>query len=320
MDVARGTFMHRHAIWHNQALAGPDEFLPLRQLGALAPFEVVNSPLSEEAVLGFEYGHSVQRPADLTVWEAQYGDFVNGAQVYVDQYIASGEAKWGQRTALTVLLPHGYEGVGPEHSNAFLSRFLQLCGAGNLRVACPSTAAQWFHLLRRQALDPQRKPLIVMTPKAVLHGDPASYSPLDALLAGRFEPVLDDGEARPEAVRHVVLCSGKLHHELARARSKRPDLAASVALLRLEQLYPFPEAELAAVLARYPRLQRLTWAQEETLNQGAWQFVRDELAALAPARLAWRPVARAITAAGACASQQLHRREQEALIARALAG
>ncbi|MCE4536573.1 2-oxoglutarate dehydrogenase E1 component [Pelomonas sp. P7] len=320
MDVERGTFMHRHAVWHNQALAGPDEFLPLRQLGALAPFEVVNSPLSEEAVLGFEYGHSVQRPADLTVWEAQYGDFVNGAQVYVDQYIASGEEKWGQRSALTVLLPHGYEGVGPEHSNAFLSRFLQLCGAGNLRVACPSTAAQWYHLLRRQALGAERKPLIVMTPKAALHQDAASHSPLDALLQGRFEPVLDDDGTLPDEVRHLVLCSGKLHHELARARAAQPEAAAGVALVRLEQLYPFPQAELAAVLARYPRLARLTWAQEETLNQGAWHFVRDDLAALAPGGLAWRPEARAVTAAGACSSQAVHRREQAALIARALAG
>jgi len=320
MDVERGTFLHRHAVWHNQALAGPDEFMPLRQLGTVARFEVVNSPLSEEGVLGFEYGHSVQRPSGLTVWEAQYGDFVNGAQVFVDQYIASGEEKWGQRSALAVLLPHGYEGVGPEHSNAGLSRFLQLCGAGNMRVAYPSTAAQWFHLLRRQALDAERKPLIAMTPKAALHQDLDSHSPLDALLNGAFEPVLDDAQARPGEVRHIVLCSGKLHHELARARAALPDAAGRVALVRLEQLYPFPRSELSAVLARYPGLTSLVWAQEETLNQGAWHFVRDELAELAPAGPAWRPVARAVTAAGATSSAQVHRREQAELIARALAG
>ncbi|HEY8876539.1 MAG TPA: 2-oxoglutarate dehydrogenase E1 component, partial [Roseateles sp.] len=320
MDVARGTFMHRQAVWHNQALSGPDEFVPLRQLATAAHFEVVNSPLSEEAVLGFEYGHSVQRPADLTVWEAQYGDFVNGAQVFVDQYIASGEEKWGQRSALAVLLPHGYEGVGPEHSNGFLSRFLQLCGAGNLRVAYPSTAAQWFHLLRRQALDVERKPLIVMTPKSTLYKDADSHSPLAALLEGRFETVLDDPQARPEEVRRLVLCSGKLRHELARARNADPEAARHVALVSLEQLYPFPRAELAAVLARYSKLESLVWAQEETLNQGAWHFVRDDLAELAPGGLCWRPVARAVTAAGACSSQPLHGRQQAELIARVLAG
>jgi 2-oxoglutarate dehydrogenase E1 component len=320
MDVERGTFLHRHAVWHNQALAGPDEFMPLRQLGSVAPFEVVNSPLSEEAVLGFEYGHSVQRLAGLTVWEAQYGDFVNGAQVFVDQYIASGEEKWGQRSALVVLLPHGYEGVGPEHSNGCLSRFLQLCGAGNMRVAYPSTAAQWFHLLRRQALDAERKPLIAMTPKAALHQDLDSHSPLQALLSGGFEPVLDDAQARPDEVRRIVLCSGKLHHELARARAALPDAAGRVALIRLEQLYPFPRAELSAVLARYRGLTSLVWAQEETLNQGAWHYVRDELAELAPQAQAWRPVARAVTAAGATSSAQLHRQQQAELIARALAG
>jgi 2-oxoglutarate dehydrogenase E1 component len=319
MDVARGTFMHRHAVWHNQALAGPDEFVPLQQLGTTASFEVVNSPLSEEAVLGFEYGHSVERLADLTVWEAQFGDFVNGAQVFVDQYIACGEEKWGQRSALAVLLPHGYEGIGPEHSNAYLSRFLQLCGAGNLRVAYPSTAAQWFHLLRRQALDSERKPLIVMTPKSTLQRDPTSHSPLDALLHGGFEPVLDDTHTRPDEVRRLVLCSGKLHHELARARAADPEAAARVALVRLEQLYPFPHAELAAVLARYPRLDSLAWVQEETLNQGAWHFVRDDLAALAPQGLAWRPVARDVTAAGACSSLPMHERQQAELITRALA-
>lgn len=314
MDVARGTFLHRHAIWHNQALTGPDEFLPLQQLGAVAPFEVVNSPLSEEGVLGFEYGHSVQRLADLTIWEAQYGDFVNGAQVFLDQYIASGEDKWGQRSALALLLPHGYEGVGPEHSNAYLSRFLQLCGAGNLRVAYPSTAAQWFHLLRRQALDAERKPLIALTPKSALYQDADSHSRPDALLSGGFQPVLDDTLAAPLEARRLVLCSGKLHHELARARGTRRD----VALLRLEQLYPFPRAELARALAAYRNLDTLIWAQEETLNQGAWHFLRDALTELAPAGIVWQPVARAVTAAGACSSVALHRREQAALIAQAL--
>ncbi|MEE8617253.1 MAG: 2-oxoglutarate dehydrogenase E1 component, partial [Roseateles sp.] len=298
MDVERGTFLHRQAVWHNQTPTGPDKFVPLRQLSSAAGFEVVNSPLSEEAVLGFEYGHSVQRPDDLTIWEAQYGDFVNGAQVFIDQYIASGEEKWGQRSGLVLLLPHGHEGVGPEHSNAFLSRFLQLCGAGNLRVAYPSTAAQWFHLLRRQALDPVRQPLIVMSPKAVMQQDADSHSPVQALLQGGFEPLLDDRGVAADAVERVVLCSGKLHHELARARAADPQAASRVALLRIEQLYPFPAAELAAALSRYRRAETLVWAQEEALNQGAWHHVRDELAPLAPPGRAWQPVARAVTASG----------------------
>ncbi len=318
MDVQRGTFLQRQAVWHNQSLDGPDQFMPLGRLGCPTRLEIVNSPLSEEAVLGFEYGHSVQRPQDLTIWEAQYGDFVNGAQVFVDQYIASGEEKWGWRSPLAVLLPHGYEGVGPEHSNAYLSRFLQLCGAGNLRVAYPSTAAQWFHLLRRQALHPERKPLIVMSPKGQLYQDPDSHSALDALLQGRFEPVLPDEGVAPAQVRRLVLSSGKLHHELARARAAQREAGQTVALARLEQLYPFPQAEVAALLARYPALEQLVWAQEETLNQGAWHFVRDELSALTPAGLNWQVVAREVTAAGAGSSLPLHRQQQARLIAQAL--
>ena len=320
LDVRRGTFFHRHAVWHNQATsgAGSDEFIPLHQLGTgAARFDIVNSVLSEEAVLGFEYGYSVQDRRGLTIWEAQFGDFVNGAQVFVDQYISAGEEKWDYRSALALLLPHGYEGVGPEHSNAYLSRFLALCGADNMRVACPSTSAQWFHLLRRQAFSDVRKPLIVMTPKTTLYSEPASHSPVRQLLEGEFQPVLDDAEvAAPSGVTRVVLCSGKLYYDLQRARLA--GTCIHVALLRLEQFYPFPQAALARVLERYPRLQTLVWAQEETRNQGAWAFVRDELEALCPSSARLQEVSRPVTASGATASHIVHRREQQELVARAL--
>ena len=328
LDVGRGTFMHRHGVWHNQAASGAAAFTPLQQVEAGgARFDIVNSVLSEEAVLGFEYGYSVEIGAQgagskghgLTIWEAQFGDFVNGAQVFVDQYISAGEAKWGCRSALTLLLPHGYEGVGPEHSNAYVGRFLQLCGGDNLRVAFPSTSAQWFHLLRRQALDAVSKPLVVMTPKAVLYGESASHSTVGELLSGGFEPVLDDDAvADASQVTRVIVCSGKLFYDLhcARVAQGRSD----VAIVRLEQLYPFPQAELGAVLQRYPQLRELVWAQEETRNQGAWAFVRDDLADACPPGAVLSEVSRAVTAAGAVSSHAVHQRQQQALVARALGG
>lgn len=320
LDVRRGTFMHRHAVWHNQAATGVPAFTPLHQVEANgARFDVVNSVLSEEAVLGFEYGYSVQHAQGLTVWEAQFGDFVNGAQVFVDQYVSAGESKWGCRSALALLLPHGYEGIGPEHSSGFLSRFLQLCGDDNLRVAFPSTSAQWFHLLRRQALDPVRKPLVVMTPKATLYGEPASHSTVGELLAGGFEPVLDDGAVADAAqVTRVVVCSGKLYYDLHSARVAQD--RGDVAIVRLEQLYPFPQAALGEVLQRYPQLRELVWAQEETRNQGAWAYVRDDLADACPPGAVLCEVSRAVTAAGAVSSQAVHQRQQQALVARALGG
>ncbi|UXH77088.1 2-oxoglutarate dehydrogenase E1 component [Roseateles amylovorans] len=328
LDVQRGTFLHRHAVWHHQGGEGatssapaPSTWTPLARFASKAArWEVHNSVLSEEAVLGYEYGHSVQGRDVLTVWEAQFGDFVNGAQVYLDQYISSGEEKWGVDASLTVLLPHGYEGVGPEHSNGFLSRVLQLCGADNLRVAMPSTSGQYAQLLRRQALDPVRKPLIVLTPKAVLLGESRSHTPVGEVAGGHFQTVLDDAsldEAQAGAVRSIVLSSGKVHYDLLSGREAQPE-AASTALVRVEQLYPFPSAALAAVLRRYPQAEQITWVQEETRNQGAWHFVRDELTSLLPAGVALREVSRAVTAAGATASAAIHRQQQAALVRRAL--
>lgn len=317
MDVQRGTFFHRHAVWHDQA--SPRTHVPLQQLGAgAAGLTVVNSPLAEEAVLGFEYGRSVQDTRTLALWEAQFGDFVNEAQVYLDQYLSSGEAKWGQTAALGVLLPHGYEGNGPEHSTGYLSRFLLLCGDDNLRVVCPSTAAQWFHLLRQQALDPVRKPLIALTPKGSLYAEVASHGDLLALSRGGFAPLLGDDSARPaEQVQRVVLSSGKLHYDLARGREELQ--AHEVALWRLEQLYPFPRLALTALLAAHPQVKELVWAQEEHLNQGAWSGIRDELTLACRARgIRVRCVARVANAAGATASVHLHRCEQRELVLGAL--
>lgn len=318
MDVGRGTFMHRQAVWHDQGEQAR-RWLPLQGLArAGACAEVINSPLSEEAVLGYEYGYSLLNPRRLVLWEAQYGDFVNGAQIMIDQYLASGEEKWGCRSALAVLLPHGQEGAGPEHSNGYLGRFLQLCAADNLRVVMPSDSAQWFHLLRQQAT--ADRPLVVMTPKAQLLAEPGAHAALDRLLNDRFRPVLAE-VAGPDAarVRRVVLCSGKLYHELRAARAATP-AAVAVALLRLEQLYPFPAAELAAALAPFGDLQTLVWAQEEDARQGPWQFLRDELEAGLPAGVRLLNVCRPASAAGARSSVAAHRLEQQALWARALLG
>ncbi|MCM2494745.1 2-oxoglutarate dehydrogenase E1 component [Burkholderia glumae] len=321
MDVGRGTFMHRHAVWHLQD-GGADAGSLHTPLGAIAAdhhvrFDIVNSPLTEEAVLGFEYGYSVATRDALTIWEAQFGDFVNGAQVFVDQYLAAGEQKWGYRSRLTVLLPHGHEGVGPEHSSGYLGRFLQLCADENLRVVCPSTSAQWFHLLRQQAAARQPKPLVVMSPKSQLYGNARSHSSLTELLDGTFATVIADPSVSDAArVRKVVLSSGKFHYALQEARDAAGD--ASVALVRVEQLYPFPQLELACALAAFGNLETVVWAQEEDVNQGAWRFVRDELEAVLPAGCRLSAVCRTLTASGAHASVRAHQAEQQRLVARAL--
>ncbi len=281
-------------------------------------FDIVNSPLTEEAVLGFEYGYSVQTKTTMTVWEAQYGDFVNGAQVFIDQYIAAGEFKWGYESALAVLLPHGHEGVGPEHSSGYLGRFLQLCADENMRIVVPSTSAQWFHLLRQQATTKRRTPLIVMSPKSKLYGNVASHSTLREMIDGAFQCVLGDERiADASAVERVVLCSGKFYYELRDARDGSGD--ESTAIIRIEQLYPFPHDPLRRVLARFTSLRSIVWAQEEDRNQGAWRFVRDELETVLPADCALRDVCRTATPAGAHSSVAAHRREQARLVATALA-
>ncbi|WP_082102618.1 2-oxoglutarate dehydrogenase E1 component [Robbsia andropogonis] len=319
MDVGRGTFMHRHAVWHAQGDLPEDEstYVPLQHIGAQGQCDIVNSPLTEEAVLGFEYGYSVQTRSRLTIWEAQYGDFANGAQVMIDQFIASGEYKWGQQSALTVLLPHGHEGVGPEHSNGYLGRFLQLCAANNLCVTVPSTSAQWFHLLREQAASNAIRPLIVMSPKSRLYEDPASHGCVRDLVEGRFLPVIaPEDRGASESVTRVVLCSGKFYYELEASRAAEND--GTVALVRIEQLYPFPSTELGAAFAAYPNLRDVVWTQEEDANQGAWRSVREEIEAALPSRCALKAVCRTATPSGAHASQRAHRTEQARLVRDAL--
>ncbi|NDU85193.1 MAG: 2-oxoglutarate dehydrogenase E1 component [Ferrovum sp.] len=277
-DSGRGTFSHRHAVWHDQNRQRWDSgtHIPLQHLSPeQASFTVIDSILSEEAVLGFEYGYASAQPQTLVLWEAQFGDFANGAQVVIDQFISSGEAKWGRLCGLTLLLPHGYEGQGPEHSSARVERYLQLCAEYNIQVCIPSTAAQVFHVLRRQMLRPQRKPLIVITPKSLLRRKEAS-SPLDAFTRGGFLPVIDEVDTlEPAAVRRVVVCSGKVYYDLMAQRAERQ--LRDIAIIRLEQLYPFPHQEFADHIARYPAATSVLWAQEEPGNQGAWHRIQHYL-------------------------------------------
>jgi 2-oxoglutarate dehydrogenase E1 component len=273
-DCGRGTFVHRHAVLHDQARERYDEgiYIPLQNVAeGQAPFVVIDSILSEEAVLGFEYGYASADPVTLTIWEAQFGDFVNGAQVVIDQFIASGEVKWGRSNGLTLMLPHGYEGQGPEHSSARLERFMQLAADNNMQVVQPTSASQIFHLLRRQQLRMFRKPLIIMTPKSLLRNKDAT-SPMAEFTKGEFKTVIGERDATIDAakVKRVVACSGKVYYDLVKARGDKKD----VAIIRVEQLYPFPHKAFAAEIKRYPNLTDIVWCQDEPQNQGAWFFVQ----------------------------------------------
>jgi len=265
-DVGRGTFSHRHAVVHNQK--DGSTYVPLRNIEEGQPvLDLYDSFLSEEAVLAFEYGYATTMPDAMVIWEAQFGDFANGAQVVIDQFITSGEHKWGRLCGLTMLLPHGYEGQGPEHSSARLERYLQLCAEHNIQVCIPTTPAQVFHMLRRQAIRPMRRPLVVMSPKWILRHKLATSS-LEELATGTFHNVLGDGSVPAEKVKRIVLCSGKVYYHLLEARIEREQ--EDVALIRLEQLYPFPEEELKAALAPFSNVKDVVWCQEEPMNQGAW--------------------------------------------------
>src|SRR5581483_10847647 len=300
-DTRRGTFSQRHAVlvdYHTEA-----EHVPLSVLGrGGASFRIYDSLLSEYAALGFDYGYSVAHPDTLVLWEAQFGDFANGGQIIIDQFIVAAEDKWGQESGLVLLLPHGFEGQGPEHSSARLERFLSLCAEDNIRVAYPTTAAQYFHLLRAQAKTRPRKPLVVMTPKRYLRM-PAARSAVSDLTGGRFRPVLLDPEApAAETVRRVVLCSGKFGHELIERRNKE---GAPVAVVRLEQLYPFPARELVA-------------AQEEPENMGAWRFVDWHLRRVLGGDEGVVHIARTESGSPASGSQTVHDKEQDKLLAAAI--
>jgi 2-oxoglutarate dehydrogenase E1 component len=295
-------------------------YAPITRLpGALAPMELHNSPLSELAAIGFEYGYSVAAPETMILWEAQFGDFVNGAQVMIDQFMAAGLAKWGQTTRLTLLLPHGYEGQGPEHSSGRLERFLQLAAENNMRIANLSTPAQYFHLLRRQARRDRIRPLIVMTPKSLLRL-PAAASHLKDLTDGEFQPVMDDARAgaRAASVSRVVLCSGKVYYDLLAAANEMGENAP--AIVRVEQLYPFPDRELETVLARYPGLAEIVWTQEEPRNMGAWRYAEPYLRRLLREGVTLRYAGRPDRASPAEGYPSAHVAEQARIVGDALQG
>lgn len=315
-DSGRGTFSQRHAVRYDIETGAA--WAPLAHLaGARGMFEVLDSSLSELGVLGFEYGYSVIAQNDLVIWEAQFGDFANGAQIMVDQFISAGEEKWGQQSRLVMLLPHGYEGQGPEHSSARLERYLQLCAENNLQVTNPTTPAQYFHLLRRQAKQNERVPLIVMTPKSLLRLH-AAASPIEDFLHGGFLPVITDlshqinSANQPEAER-IVLCSGKVYYDLLEARSE----SKQVALIRVEQLYPFPASAIREAFASYPNAKEIVWCQEEPENMGAWTFMRPHLESLG-SNLPIRYVGRRASASPATGFFAVHELEQKQLVAEAL--
>ncbi|WP_154717413.1 2-oxoglutarate dehydrogenase E1 component [Sterolibacterium denitrificans] len=318
-DCGRGTFFHRHAVLHDQNRERWDagNYVPLQHIDEKqSPFIVIDSVLSEEAVLAFEYGYATTEPNELVVWEAQFGDFANGAQVVIDQFITSGEAKWGRLCGLVMLLPHGYEGQGPEHSSARLERYMQLCAEQNIQVCVPSTPAQIFHLLRRQMLRKLRKPLIVMTPKSLLrHKD--AVSSLEELAAGGFKPLIGETEELDaKKVKRVVLCSGKIYYDLAAARREKKQ--TDTAILRVEQLYPFPTKSYAAELKKYPNAREVVWCQEEPLNQGAWYSSRHHFTAGLRDGQALHVVARPAAASPAVGYQSKHNAQQRTVIETAL--
>ena len=314
-DCGRGTFVHRHAVLHDQKREKFDEgiYIPLENVADnQAPFVVIDSILSEEAVLGFEYGYASNDPNTLVIWEAQFGDFVNGAQVLIDQFIASGEVKWGRVNGITLMLPHGYEGQGPEHSSARLERFMQLSADTNMQVVQPTTASQIFHLLRRQMLRPLRKPLVIMTPKSLLRNKDAT-SPLSEFTKGGFQTVIgDQGSLKADKVKRVIACSGKVYYDLAKRREEKG--MDDVAILRVEQLYPFPHKAFAAELKKYPNATEVVWCQDEPQNQGAWFFVQHYIHENMAAGQKLGYAGRAASASPAVGYAHLHQDQQKALI------
>ena len=317
-DSGRGTFSQRHAVLFDTQTG--QSWAPLSKLRSEsnpdARFDVFDSSLSEEGVLGFEYGYTVVDKDALVLWEAQFGDFGNGAQTIIDQYIAASEDKWKQTSRLVMLLPHGYEGQGPEHSSARLERYLQLCAENNLQVCYPTTPAQYFHLLRRQIRPGMERPLVVMTPKSLLRL-PAAASSIEELASGGFQPLIDDAEIpERDAVKRIVLCSGKVYYDLAEARKKSDD--RSVAIVRLEQFYPFPLTSLREMLAKYPNAKELVWAQEEPQNMGGWTFIQERLENLLPSCERPKYVGRSASASPATGSYSIHQKEQTELVNEAL--
>jgi 2-oxoglutarate dehydrogenase E1 component len=316
-DSGRGTFFHRHAVLHNQADGEP--YVPLQHLcEEQADFRVIDSLLSEEAVLGFEYGYATTDPHSLVLWEAQFGDFANGAQVVIDQFITSAWAKWGLHCGLVLLLPHGYEGQGPEHSSARIERYLQLCAEHNIQLCIPTTPAQVFHMLRRQIIRPYRRPLVVMTPKSLLRHRLAT-SPLEAFTDGAFQPIITELEAlAPKEVERIIFCTGKVYYDLLEARQARG--LKNAAIIRVEQLYPFPREAFAQILQQFPHTDELIWCQEEPQNQGAWDQIKHRFHTQLDAGKQLYYVGRAAAASPAAGQHSVHIKQQETLVDEALTG
>lgn len=317
-DAGRGTFAHRHAVLYDQNTGQP--YVPLSHIAeGQVQINIVDSLLSEEAVLAFEYGYASTEPNNLVLWEAQFGDFANGAQVVIDQFISSGEQKWGRLSGIVMLLPHGQEGIGPEHSSARLERYLQLCAQDNMQVCAPTTPAQMFHMLRRQMLRDYRKPLIVMTPKSPLR-NPLAISTLEDLANGEFQCVIPEvsKDIQPKKVKRVILCNGKVYFDLLEKRNALK--LDNVAIIRIEQLYPFPETAFKEVMANYSHLKTIFWCQEEPMNQGAWyctqHYLRDSLGSDQELKYIGRPP----MAAPSGGYSVVHDREQAKIIAEALTG
>jgi len=316
-DSGRGTFFHRHAVVYDQKTG--KSMIPIRQVenGDISHFIVIDSMLSEMAVLGYEYGYSVAEPRALVIWEAQYGDFANMAQVVIDQFIASGETKWSRMSGLVLWLPHGYEGQGAEHSSARLERYLQLCAENNMQVVNPTTPAQLFHLLRRQVMSRVRKPLIMMGPKSMLRNK-LSFSQLDDFISGRFQPVLGetDADIQPDGVRRLILCSGKVYYDLLAERQKRG--IRDIAMVRIERLYPFPYVEAGAQMEKYSTVEEVVWVQEEPKNQGAWIALNSPIRRVLLKNQTVYDISRPSAAAPAVGSAKRHKEEQAALLDAAL--
>ncbi|MEJ7653495.1 MAG: 2-oxoglutarate dehydrogenase E1 component, partial [Chloroflexia bacterium] len=317
-DTERGTFSQRHLVLHD--VKSGERFIPHQSIAAArASFAVYNSPLSENAALAFEYGYSAHAPSTLVLWEAQFGDFINGAQVIVDQFIVSGQAKWRQRSGLVLLLPHGYEGQGPEHSSARLERFLQLAANDNIRVANITTSAQYYHLLRRQAasLASDPRPLVVMTPKSLLR-NPKAASSIEELADVPFQSILADDRGKVIEATRLVVCSGKVYVDLV--KSPQYEAAQDVVVVRVEELYPFPERELREVLETYPHIEEIVWTQEEPQNMGAWAYLSQRLGATLPQDVVLGYVGRPELASPAEGSIDLHNAEQSRIVEAALIG
>jgi 2-oxoglutarate dehydrogenase E1 component len=318
-DTRRGTFGQRHAVLVDQVTG--EDYTPLLYLADdQARYNVYDSLLSEYAAMGFEYGYSLARPESLVIWEAQFGDFVNGAQTVVDEFISSAEQKWGQTSGVTLLLPHGYEGQGPDHSSARPERFLQMCAQSNMTVAMPTLPSNYFHLLRWQVHNPHHKPLVVFTPKSMLRLK-AAASKAEEFTTGGFRPVIGDDSVDPNAVRKVVFCAGKVYYDLDAEREKRG--IKDTAIIRLERLYPLPGAELQAEIAKYPNAEKYLWAQEEPANQGAWPFIALNLidhldlavGADVPHGERLRRISRPHSSSPAVGSAKRHQAEQAQLVA-----